>query len=56
MLQELHLSTNLPTYVLDPYFNEVREITEFALEVEKERQRLQFTKLQKQSLLELLLV
>ena len=24
------LSTNLPTFVLDPYFNEVREITEFA--------------------------
>ncbi len=24
------LSTNLPTYVLDPYFNEAREITEFA--------------------------
>jgi len=24
------LSTNLPTYVLDPYFNEVREVTEFA--------------------------
>ena len=24
------LSTNLPTFVLDPYFNEVREVTEFA--------------------------
>ena len=24
------LSTNKPTYVLDPYFNEIREITEFA--------------------------
>jgi 2-(3-amino-3-carboxypropyl)histidine synthase len=24
------LSTNLPTYVLDPYFNEIREVTEFA--------------------------
>ena len=24
------LSTNIPTYVLDPYFNEVREVTEFA--------------------------
>jgi len=24
------LSTNMPTYVLDPYFNEVREVTEFA--------------------------
>jgi 2-(3-amino-3-carboxypropyl)histidine synthase len=24
------LSTNKPTYVLDPYFNEIREVTEFA--------------------------
>ena len=29
------LSTNLPTYVLDPYFNEVREITEFAQKLKK---------------------
>ena len=29
------LSTNKPTYVLDPYFNEVREITEFALKLKK---------------------
>ena len=26
----LALSTNIPTYVLDPYFSEVREVTEFA--------------------------
>lgn len=29
------LSTNKPTYVLDPYFNEVREITEFAQKLKK---------------------
>lgn len=29
------LSTNLPTYVLDPYFNEVREVTEFAHKLKK---------------------
>ena len=29
------LSTNLPTYVLDPYFNEVREVTEFALQLKR---------------------
>jgi len=29
------LSTNLPTFVLDPYFNEVREITEFARSLKK---------------------
>jgi 2-(3-amino-3-carboxypropyl)histidine synthase len=29
------LSTNLPTYVLDPYFNEVREITEFAQKLKR---------------------
>ena len=29
------LSTNLPTYVLDPYFNEVREVTEFAQKLKK---------------------
>ena len=29
------LSTNLPTFVLDPYFNEVREITEFAQRLKK---------------------
>ncbi|MDH5418358.1 MAG: diphthamide biosynthesis enzyme Dph2 [Nitrosopumilus sp.] len=29
------LSTNLPTYVLDPYFNEIREITEFAQKLKK---------------------
>ena len=29
------LSTNLPTYILDPYFNEVREITEFAKKLKK---------------------
>ena len=31
----ISLSTNLPTYVLDPYFNEVREITEFAQKLKK---------------------
>ena len=29
------LSTNLPTYILDPYFNEVREVTEFAQQLKK---------------------
>ena len=29
------LSTNLPTFVLDPYFNEVREVTEFARKLKK---------------------
>lgn len=29
------LSTNKPTYVLDPYFNEVREVTEFANKLKK---------------------
>lgn len=29
------LSTDLPTYVLDPYFNEVREITEFAQKLKR---------------------
>ena len=29
------LSTGKPTYVLDPYFNEVREITDFALKLQK---------------------
>ena len=29
------LSTNLPTYILDPYFNEVREVTEFARTLKK---------------------
>ena len=29
------LSTNLPTFVLDPYFNEVREVTEFARSLKK---------------------
>ncbi len=29
------LSTGLPTYVLDPYFNEVREVTEFAQKIQK---------------------
>ena len=29
------LSTNMPTYVLDPYFNEVREITEFAQKLKR---------------------
>jgi len=31
----LALSTNIPTYVLDPYFNEIREVTEFARKLEK---------------------
>ena len=31
------LSTNMPTYVLDPYFNEVREVAEFAQKL-KEKQ------------------
>ncbi len=29
------LSTGKPTYVLDPYFNEVREVTEFAKKLQK---------------------
>ena len=29
------LATNMPTYVLDPYFNEVREVTEFAQKLKK---------------------
>ena len=29
------LATNKPTYVLDPYFNEVREITDFAQKLQK---------------------
>lgn len=29
------LSTNIPTYVLDPYFNEIREVTEFARKLQK---------------------
>ncbi len=29
------LSTNLPTYVLDPYFNEIREVTEFSQKLKK---------------------
>ncbi len=29
------LSTNKPTYVLDPYFNEIREVTEFAKTLQK---------------------
>lgn len=29
------LSTNKPTYVLDPYFNEKREVTEFAKKLQK---------------------
>ena len=29
------LSTNNPTYILDPYFNEVREVTEFAQKLQK---------------------
>ncbi len=29
------LSTNIPTYVLDPYFNEIREVTEFAQSLQK---------------------
>jgi len=29
------LSTNMPTYVMDPYFNEVREVTEFAQKLKK---------------------
>ena len=29
------LSTNLPTYVLDPYFNEVREVTKFAQKLKR---------------------
>ncbi len=30
------LSTNLPTYVLDPYFNEVREDYRICTEIKKE--------------------
>lgn len=29
------LSTNIPTYVFDPYFNEVREVSEFAQKLQK---------------------
>jgi len=29
------LSTNKPTYVLDPYFNEMREVTEFSQKLQK---------------------
>ena len=29
------LATNIPTFVLDPYFNEVREVTEFAQKLQK---------------------
>ena len=29
------LATNLPTFVLDPYFNEVRDVTEFAQKLKK---------------------
>ncbi|MFQ6025311.1 MAG: diphthamide biosynthesis enzyme Dph2 [Nitrosopumilaceae archaeon] len=29
------LSTNKPTYILDPYFNEIREVTEFAQKLQK---------------------
>ncbi len=29
------LSTNKPTYVLDPYFNEIREVTEFASKLQR---------------------
>ncbi len=29
------LSTNKPTYVLDPYFNEIRDVTEFARKLHK---------------------
>jgi 2-(3-amino-3-carboxypropyl)histidine synthase len=29
------LSTNVPTYVLDPYFNEIREVTEFAQKLKR---------------------
>ena len=29
------LSTNKPTYILDPYFNEIQEITEFARKLQK---------------------
>lgn len=31
----LALATNKPTYVLDPYFNEVREVTEFAQKLQR---------------------
>ncbi len=29
------LATNLPTYVLDPYFNEVREVSDFAAKLQR---------------------
>ena len=29
------MSTNKPTYILDPYFNEIREITDFARKLQK---------------------
>jgi len=31
----LALSTSMPTFVLDPYFNEVREVTEFAQKLQR---------------------
>jgi len=31
----LALATNKPTFVLDPYFNEVREVTEFAQKIQR---------------------
>ena len=31
----LALATGLPTYVLDPYFNEVREVTEISQKIQK---------------------
>ncbi|MDC8437840.1 MAG: diphthamide biosynthesis enzyme Dph2 [Candidatus Nitrosotenuis sp.] len=31
----LALSTNLPTFILDPYFNEVRDVTEFAQKLQR---------------------
>ena len=29
------MATNKPTYILDPYFNEIREITDFARKLQK---------------------
>src|SRR3989304_2266214 len=33
------LSTNKPTYVLDPYFNEIKEVTEFANKFKRELEK-----------------
>ena len=46
------LSTRKPTFVLDPYFNEIRDVTEFAQEIREEGNTIHLTKLQKDKFLE----